>query len=437
MKHFNEILKLSYPIIIGQLGLSIQGLVDVFMLGNYSKTAIASAGFVSSMLLIIIVLINGFATGLMPLLGVAFSQGDKPRMGEILKNSFLATGITSIITMLVAVLFFANIHKFDQPKELITPILNYFWIVLPSLFFNGMANVFKNYFDSKKQTKIGMILILVGNVWNIIFNYFLIYGKCGFSEMGVEGAAIATLSARILMVVIFVVLFVFGKKYQEDYHYYKLAKIKKDTIIRLNKMGWPISLQMGFECSSFSICSIIVGWLGTNALAAHQIIINVAGLFWIIYVGFSMAACVLVSHHVAKNDNKTIREITFTGLKMVWCAAFIIVVLFYFFQENIARVFTDDEQILSLMLLCTFPIMIYQISDSSQTMLVNCLRGIGRVKYMIFDGFLAYYVIQLPLSYVFGITLNFGIAGVWYAFPCGLTVAAILYWMRFNAYTKK
>jgi multidrug resistance protein, MATE family len=274
--------------------------------------------------------------------------------------------------------------------------------------------------------------MIIGNLWNVIFNWFLIFGKCGFPEMGITGAAWATLSSRIIMVLMFILVFVFNKRYKKYRLVWHSCKSTKEDIRLLRKLGWPMAVQLGLESASWSLCSIFLGWIGTNALAAHQVMVNVSGVIFMFYVGVGEAISIRVSNYKGINDMVRVRNVSNTGFLLIMMIGVVLSIAMWVFRNSIGFIFTDDEGVAITVSTMILPMILYQFGDGLQVTYSNTLRGLGDAFKLMKYSLIAYLIISLPLSYLFGIVLNGGAAGVWMAFPFGLTTAGILYYRRFR-----
>lgn len=222
------------------------------------------------------------------------------------------------MTVLMFIMYL-NIDRMGQPEELLPLIRPYFLLHLASLLFVMLFNSFKQFADGITDTRTPMYIMLSANVLNIIGNYIFIYGKFGCPAMGVVGAGISTLIARIVMFVAFFILF-YRKIYYRRYLVgYKRSHYNKPDILALNKMGWMVGLQMGLENGLFSVTGIMVGWLdkGSIALAAHQVVIAISTLGFMIYYGVGAAISVRVSNFVGSGNIAAVRKTTVAGYHLI------------------------------------------------------------------------------------------------------------------------
>ena len=282
-----------------------------------------------------------------------------------------------------------------------------------------------------------MWILITGNTLNIIGNWLLIYGYLGLPRLGLLGAGIATLFSRIMMPMIFIILFLKAKRYQIYKKGFIEGNINKADFKQLNKIGLPVALQMGMETASFSLTTIMVGWLGTIALAAHQIMLTVGQLGYMIYYGMAAAVAVRVSNYKGQNDFENIRRSANSGFHLIICMSIILSLILFLLKNNIGNWFTNDVEVSKIVSLLILPFIIYQLGDGLQCNFSNALRGIADVKPVVYIAFIAYFLIALPIAYLFGFIFDWGLIGIWISFPFGLTSAGVMFWLRFQKQTKK
>jgi len=430
--HYKALIYLGVPIVIGQVGQIILAFADTLMIGHHSTNELGAASFVNNMFNLAIIFSTGFAFGLTPLVGNMFGNKETSAIGRMLKNSLLAnTVIAVLLTAIMTVLYF-NIERLGQPVELIPLIKPYYVILLLSLLFILLFNAFKQFADGITDTKTSMWILIAGNVLNIIGNYILIYGKLGMPEMGLVGAGISTLFSRIMMLIAFIVIFFKAKRYKIYVDGFLKSALNKRDFKTLNGLGWPIGMQMGMETASFSLSAIMIGWLGTIALASHQIMLSVSQIGFMMYYGMGAAVAVMVSNYRGKGDMVNVKRSAYAGFHIIMVMAVFVAIPLYLLRNYIGGWFTDSEAVSITVASLIIPFILYQFGDGLQITYANALRGIADVKPMMIIAFIAYFVISLPLGYFFGFVLDWGSFGVWMAFPFGLTSAGVMFFLRFR-----
>lgn len=434
--HYKALFKLGLPIVIGQLGMIVLGFADTLMIGHHSTEELAAASFVNNMFNLAIIFATGFSYGLTPIVGNLFGRKEHKAVGGTLKNSLAANGLIGILLTLVMGILYLNIHRLGQPEELLPLMRPYYLVLLVSLIFVMLFNAFKQFADGITDTRTPMWLLIGGNVLNIIGNWVLIYGHFGFPEMGLSGAGIATLASRIAMLLVFISLFFTTRRY----HIYKVgfleSRLNKADFMQLNKLGWPVGLQMGMETASFSLATIMVGWLGAIALAAHQVMLTIGQLGYMMYYGMAAAVAVRVSNFHGQRDTEAVHHSASAGFHLILLMAVLVSLPLFLLRNEIGSWFTDNHEVTLMVASLIVPFIIYQFGDGMQCNYSNALRGIADVKPVMYIAFLAYFVISLPAGYLFGFVFNWGLTGIWLSFPFGLTSAGLMFWLRFRQQTK-
>ena len=434
--HYRALITLGIPIVIGQIGVIILGFADTLMIGHHSTTELAAASFVNSLFNLAIIFSTGFSYGLTPIVGSLFGQGKNKEVGESLKNSLAANTLLATFVCLLMGILYMNLGNLGQPEELLPYIRPYFLILLASIPFVLWFNGFKQFSDGITDTKTAMWILLGGNILNIIGNYLLIYGKFGFPELGLCGAGIATLFSRIVILLVYLVLF-FGTRHYEIYRKgFLKGCFNKVCFKKLNKLGWPIAGQMGMETASFSLSTIMVGWLGSNELASFQVMTVVSQICFMMYYGMGAAVSVRISNFYGQFDLPNVRKTAQCGFHIILVMIFSTAIPIFLLRHHIGGWFTDSEAVSLMVAQSIIPFVIYQFGDGLQINFANALRGIADVRPMLLYAFIAYFVISLPTGYFFAFILDSGLVGIWMAFPFGLTSAGIMYYLRFQSKTK-
>ena len=430
--HYRQLLAIGIPIIIGQLGTIILGFADTIMIGRHSTQELAAAGLVNNIFTLVLIAYMGFSYGLTPVVGKFYGMGRKDLIGEKVKNSLAANMATGIIFSLVMAVLYLNLDHIGQPDELLPLIRPYFLVNLVSILFVGVFNTIKQLFDALGHTKVAMWVMIGGNVANILGNWILIYGMLGFPEMGLLGAGISTLASRILMALCLTAVALASSKYSIYREGMRKGRLNKVDLQEMNRLGWPVALQLGMESAAFSLSCVMVGWLGTIPLAAHQVTITISQLFYLVLSGMAAAIAIRISHFVGQHDYKAVRLTAADGFRLNLFFSFVMIVPILLFRHSLGAFFTDSEEVQQTVAMLVIVLAVYQFGDGLQYAFANALRGIACVRPMVTYAFIAYFVINLPLGYILAFRLGIGILGVWIAFPFGLTTAGLLYWHRFK-----
>ena len=434
---YSVTIKIGVPIVLGQLGIVVVGLVDNIMVGHFSTSDLAAASFVNSVFNIPILFGMGFSYGLTPLVGQFFGRGDKFRVGGLLRNSLLANFMIGLFLSVVMGIMYLNVHRMGQPEELLPLIRPYFLLQLTSLVFVMMFNSFKQFADGITDTKTSMWIMLSANLLNIIGNSLLIYGVWGLPALGLTGAGISTLTSRIFMFVAFAILFFRKQSYRRYLVGYHRTTYNTGDLNVLNRMGMMVGLQMGMETALFSISGVMIGWLGTVPLAAHQVVASISTLGFMVYYGVGSAVSIRVSNFFGRGDIAGVRRATLAGAHLLGLLAILVSVFFLLVREHIGWLYTSSEDVVNLVAVLMVILVFYQFGDSLQIIFANALRGVADVTSMAVISFIGYFVIALPVSYICGFVLDWGIEGIWLGYPVVLTLTGGMMCWRFYYFLRK
>ena len=435
--HYRELLSIGIPVIIGQLGTIVLGFADTLMIGHHSTQELAAAGLVNNIFAFVLLSYMGFSYGLTPVIGRLYGMERTNEIGQKVRNSFFANMMVGVLFTMAMIVLYFNLDRIGQPEELLGLIRPYFLVNLVSILFVGMFNTMKQFLDGLTHTKVAMWVMIMGNVINILGNWMLIYGVGPFPELGLLGAGISTMSSRIFMALVMVGVVVFRKKFRQ----YRLdilhSSINKADFKEINRLGWPVALQMAMESAAFTLSCVMVGWLGTIPLAAHQIMITISQLFYLVLSGMASAMSIRVSHFMGQKDFKAVRQNAYDGFRLNLMFSFMMGLPILLFRHQMGGLFTDNAEVQETVAMLIIMLMVYQFGDGLQYAFANALRGIACVKPMVTYAFIAYFIICLPMGYTLGFPCGIGILGIWIAFPFGLTAAGILFWRRFEKEVKK
>lgn len=443
-----SIVKLGIPIIIGQLGSIAQQFADTIMVGQYGTMELAAAGFVNNVFNFVIYFMLGISYASTPVIGALYGKKDNRGVAQSLIDSIVVNFLFSIVIVALLILLYFNIGILHQPEEIMPYALPYFLVITASIPFMAVFNALKQYSDAVGETKVPMWIMLGANALNILLNLPLIFGlnwefsilnskfSINIAPMGLFGAGIATLISRILAVVALLIAIARLSKYREI----KPSVSTRPEMHRMKQLlflGFPISIQLGLEASSFNICAIFMGWLGAIPLAAHQIMCTISTLCFQIVYGIGAAASVLISQFRGVGDCHNVRRTANTAFFIGITLILLMIGAIQIFRYPLISCFTTSEEVVSVVLSLIPCFFIYQFGDCMQITFANALRGIAEVKKLMLYAFVSYVIVSIPLSYVFAFIFGWGGVGVWMGMPFGLTTAGFLFYFEFRSKINK
>lgn len=437
MQKIREILRIGLPIMLGQACVIILAFADNIMIGWHSVDELAASSFVNNVMNLFILTELGFAAGMTPMIGADNGTGNIKGIGITVKNGLVTNGIIGGISIILLTIIYFCLDHFGQAPELMPYIKPYFAIIGISTLFALGFNVLKQFTDGICRPMISMTLLMIGNLLNIFGNWVLIYGKLGFPEMGLTGAGISTLVSRALILLVFIVFIFKSKKMNEYARAIKEALLSRGEMKTVFKMGYPVGIQMALESSTFTFAAVMAGWLGVIQLAAHQVVITISQLFFLMMQGLSFAVSILVSNAFGRKDLGSVREYARKGYFMTLGISATLSVLLYCFRYQAAGIFTDSPEVSAMAVSLFFLLFAYQFGDGLQLCFANVLRGIQDVRPIMYAAFVSYYLIAIPSAYVLGFKTCLGIHGIWLGFPIGLTLAGIFFYARYRSDLKR
>lgn len=434
--HFKKTVNLAYPVMLSQMGHVLVGIVDSIMVGQIGKEPLAASAFANNVLGIFLMFGIGLSYGITPLVAQADGQGEDKMIVRVLRHGILLCAIAGG-TLFLLLLGLAQLMPYmGQPADVVLMGKPYFLIIAGSLVPLMLFQGFRQFAEGKSITKPTMFITIIANVINIIFNYLLIYGKLGFPEMGLNGAGWATFISRVVMAVglgWFVWNYGKLKKYRAGF---QLLKAKADLFKPMLKIGVPSGIQFVFEVGAFAMAAIMMGWLGTVPLAAHQIAISLVSLSYVMASGISAAATVRVGNQIGLKDAINLQRVGHTSFIIVLIFMACCSGLYIIFSNYLPSLYVKEEEVIGIASSLIIIAGCFQLSDGVQVVGLGSLRGMSDVKVPTYITLAAYWGLAIPVSYLLGFTFELGPNGIWYGLSIGLTVAAIALYLRFQKLSK-
>ena len=436
-QYYIDNIKLAAPIIMSHVGQMSVQLADNIMVGRLGALPLAGVSFGGAVFFFLFIFGVGLSLGLTPLVGERFVRGQHRRSAAYLQNSLLLYGLigVAICALQFAIIpFFGYMGQDQQVIEVALPYYKYMALsMIPFMIFAA----FKQFLEGLGNTKVAMWIVITCNIVNIIFNYLFIYGKFGFPALGAEGAGLATFISRCLMPVMIVVYFFSKDTFKRYFKLYNRANFDIKHITTILGVGVPISLQMFMEGGAFSLSTIMVGWIGADALAANQIAMSTVSFAFMMLIGVVSATTIQVSHQMGRRSKEGVRMVASASYHMSLVYSLLVAIIFISFRGLIPQAFTSDQAAVAvaskLLVIAAF----FEISDMMQFTSLGILRGMKDVRYTVVAAFVAYILVNLPVAYLLAFPLGLGVNGVWLGSACGLSLAAFLLNRRYRMNMRK
>lgn len=435
-KHIRYTLELAFPVIIGQLGHIMMGVVDSLMVGRIGAVPLGASSIAGGIFFLIFVVGLGISFAISPLIAIAVGAQKHEECNSILKNGLILNTITGLIITLI--LFFGAdiIYYLDQPRDVAVQAVQYLRIVSFSAIPMMIFQTYRQFIEGFSIMRPAMVITIAANISNAFGNWVLIFGKFGLPELDLNGAGISTLLNRILMAIVMVHYVMRSKRFSSYESSFTFTGYNPLVIKRILRIGLPSGIQYFFEVGAFSCTAIIIGWLGTKQLAAHQIALNLASVTYMAATGISAAAAIRVGSKVGKKNIPETRKAGFSAILLTMGMMAVFGISFILFNHLLPRFYINDSEVVEiaagLLVIAAF----FQIADGTQAVGLGVLRGLTDAKMPTIITFIAYWVLGLPSGYILAFNFHLGVYGIWLGFIVGLYASASMLTIRFNFMSK-
>lgn len=433
-EHARAIWTLGMPLILSHLAQFAIHITDTIMLGWYDVTALAASTIASTMFFITFIVGAGFAQAVTPLVAAAAEENDRVQVRRVPR---MGLWLSAIYGAIVTVPFFWAediLIAIGQDPEVSALAHIYLQIVIWQMIPALIVMVLKSFLAALEHTAIILWSTIGAAVLNPFINYALIFGNWGAPEMGIRGAAIASLSVTIATAVI---LLMYTLRRLPQFQLFRnIWRSDAEVMGRMFRIGLPIGLTSLAEGGMFSASAVMMGWISPIALAAHGIAIQLASLTFMVHIGFSQAATVRAGRALGRKDEPSLRRGGLTAIMMSAIFALLTSAFFVLFPEELASLFIDPNApdraaVLRVGVSLIIVAALFQLVDGLQVMALGLLRGVQDTTVPMLMATFSYWGVGLPISYVLGFALGLGGVGLWLGLVLGLALAAVLLSLRF------
>ena len=431
LKESKTIFTLALPLIIGQIGQMLLGLVDSVMVAKLGVTELAALTLANNLFYVPFVFGIGIMTCVSICTSTAKGAGDAAEARSVCRNGAYLSLLVGTVFFLIAWLGNAWIERIGQDPVVANRSREFFVIISASLIPGLVGISLKNHVDALDRMWTAFTISMATVLLNIFLNWLLIYGNMGAPAMGLEGAGYATLISRIVLVIAMLVWFSMDKNLAEWTPYRWLTRIDTEKIKSLLKLGFPAGLQTLTEVGAFVMSGIMLGWVSKEALAAQQIALVCASIAFMIPLGISIALTIRVGEKVGQKLTSNIRTTYLSGWILTAIFSTLTAITFLLYGGQMAEQFIDHAPVV-ISYATSFLVVagIFQIVDGQQVASIGMLRGLQDTSTPAIIGFFSYWIIGIPFGYWLAFHTSIGGVGIWWGLALGLTVASVLLAVR-------
>jgi multidrug resistance protein, MATE family len=430
-------LSLAAPIMAGLVGHMLMGLADTLMIGRVGTRELAAAAFANNIFHMPLVGAFGLLTAVAVLSAHAYGASRPDRAGEVLRHGLSLALFSGLIAALVLWAGRAHLGFLRQPPEVVEAARTYLtllgWSLVPLL----GAHALKQFSEALNRPWIPMLILLGGVLLNIFLNWLLIYGNWGLPALGLDGAGVATLIARVATAAGMVAYLFSSAALRPFLPQRWLARFSWPFFREQLNLGSPVAVQHVLEVGAFATAALMMGWISAEAMAAHQIAITCAATTFMFSLGIGMAVSIRVGHAWGAGERERLRKVVHSGLGMTTVLMSGFALLFFLGATPIATAFTPSSEVIKLAAGMLLVAALFQVFDGLQVVALSALRGMADVKVPALTAVVSYWIVALPLAGLAGFIFGGGPIGIWFGLAAGLACAAGALIWRFERQSRE
>ncbi len=431
-RELREVVELALPVAAVQVGMMFMGVVDTIMVGHFAARDLAAVALGNLYFFTVIVFPMGLLLSLDPVVSQAVGAGDRGAVARALQRGGLLALALSIPASLALLPGAALLTALRQPLEVVPVAAGYALASIPGVFPFLAFIVLRQTLQAMGRVAPIVVTIVLANLANLFFNWVLIYGNLGFPSMGAVGSGWASSLSRWLMLV---GLLGFSWPLLKGYiRPLRPEAFQLGPLGRMIRLGAPIGIQFLLEFGAFGAIGILMGWLGTVAMAGHQVALNLASLTFMVPLGISQATAIRVGQGVGRGDPGGARRAAGAGLLLGVSFMMLTAVLFLTFPEFLARIYSDEAEVVALAAVLIPLAGVFQIFDGLQVVSSGALRGVGDTRSPMVVNLLGFWCLGMPLSFWLGFRTPAGPVGLWWGLVLGLAAVAVFLIFRIRAH---
>lgn len=420
------------PVIIGQLGFMMMGVVDSIMVGKIGAIPLAASALGHGLTFLVFIVGLGSSIAVTPLVAILVGAKRFEECGIYFRQSLIINLTLSVILFFAAYGSSFLVNIINQPEEVVPLAESYIRILAFSAFPLMLFQTYKQFIEGLSIMRPAMIITVTANIVNVFANWVFIYGNLGLPALGLDGAGIATIISRLFMALTLMAYVIKSKHFTTFDVTFKFRGLNFAVIKKILSLGLPSGLQYFFEMGAFVFAVVMIGWIGANEQAAHQIAINLASISFMVAIGISHAGSIRVGNAVGQQNISEIRIAGFAASVLGGSFMMLSGIIFVSLNKFLPSLYIDDIKVIEIASILLIIAAFFQIADGVQAVGIGILRGLTDVKGPTIITFTAYWLIGLPTGYILGFIFNLGVEGVWIGLSLGLFFSATLLTLRFN-----
>ncbi len=427
---YRQLLSLAYPVMITMISQTLMGLMDTIMVGRLGTSQLGAVGLGGTIIWTFFSFFNGLISSANTFIAQDYGAKEYNKIGKILWH-YIYISLISYIVLMVFAPFSRYLLKIIGSS---TNVENYGTTYMRVMIYSGIGTFFNfsiaGFFRGIGNTKTPMFIGITSNIINITGNYLLIFGKFGFPRLEVLGAALATMFSIFVSTILYFIIFL-SNKYNSIYNTRAFYKLDVVLMKRLLRVGLPMGVQFLLDNASFSLFTAFIARMGDTQLAASNAAISLMSTSFMPLIGISIATTTLVGQFIGAKEINHARKSGYTSIKVGIIYTMIIALNFFLIPDKLMAIISKDPEVIRLGSKILILAGIFQLSDGFGICANGALRGAGDTRFTMVIGLTYAWLIFVPLSYVLGHTLNFGVVGAWAGAAFYIILYGITIFIRF------
>ena len=425
-KEFRTLFALSAPVAAAQLGMMMMGVIDTMMVARVGLAQLAAVAVASTWAWSSGSLAQGIVQGMDPLVSQAHGRGDGEAAGLALQRGLVIAFATSIPLAALWIGTESILLAFGQEPDVAHLAQVYMLARLPSAFGFNLFLAMRQYLAGRALTRPAMWVMFICNALNVFFNWVLIFGNLGFPALGLQGAGLATGLTNIILPIVLWAWILKFKLHEGAWRKWDARSFSWPGYARYLALGLPVGFQLALEANAFTVAMMMVGWMGIAELGAHQIVMNLASLTFMMPLGVAIGAGARAGNLIGAADLPGLRVACRVAFFMGGGIMAFAAVVFIVFRNELPALYTPDIAAIALAATLLPIAGAFQIADGVQVVGAGLLRGMGRPMAGAVVNLIGFYVIALPLAYTLAFPLKMGLTGIWWGLAAGLGGVALI-----------
>lgn len=416
------LMRLALPIVAVQVGMMAMGVVDTLMVGRVSAAALAAVAVGNIFVFGVVALGLGTLMALDPLVAQAVGADDQPAVARAVQRGLVLSGLLAAVLSAALLPGELILGFLRQPDEIVPLAAAYARANIPGVFPFLAFAMLRQSLQALGRIAPIVATVVAANAVNVLLNWILVFGHLGSPALGAVGTGWATSLSRLFMAGALLTLA--WRDLRPALRPWRAESFRPAPLARMLWLGLPIGIQVQLEYGAFGLIALLMGRLGTVAVAAHQVALNLASLTFMVPLGVSAAAAVRVGQAVGRNDAAGTRAAARSALAIGAGFMTITASLFLLAPQLLARVYTPDMTVV-LLAASLIPIAgVFQVFDGLQAVAAGVLRGWGDTRTPMLANLVGFWLIGTPVSLYLGFGAGYGPRGLWWGLVVGLAVVA-------------